>query len=161
MMHGGKMGPKHGRRMGYGMQKGGPSMEEMGPMPWGMMGGPWGMGVRTMGVCPWCGVGMGYMWGGKPRHERPLRLARLAKKELLYERIKDRLEKKYGSELDKMADEIVDFMDERMRMKSEYMKKTMEMRQRMWELLSEEPEGVAEEEGGIPESLEEPEEEIE
>lgn len=154
MMHGEKMG--HGHHMGHwghghymgghvgkpGMRHGMGMMGAMGGMPMGMMGGP--MGMHGPWICPWCGADMmGYKKHG---HKGPMVMAKIAKKELLYEKIKAKMDQKYGDTLDKMADEIVNFAEEKKRMKRDLMKKKMEMRQRMLEFYMEGQEEEGEEE---------------
>ncbi|MHB8840943.1 MAG: hypothetical protein ACYC56_04005 [Candidatus Aquicultor sp.] len=144
MTHGGKMGYGHhmgGHRCRHGMGHG------MGMM--GGMGGPMGMmpmGMQGHGVCPVCGYGAGMTEGGKHHRKGPMMMAKIAKKELLYEKIKAKMDQKYGGDLDKMADEIVNFADEKRRMKIDYMKRAAEMRRRMWEFHMEGEEEEGEEE---------------
>lgn len=107
MTYGGKMGRGHhmGHPMGYGHHMG----HHMG---YGHhMGGPMGMMAEAKGICPVC-AGMGQMAERGYRHKGPLGLAKIAKKELLIEKIKAKLEERYGDDLDKMADEIVSFAEE-------------------------------------------------
>ncbi|NCO65333.1 hypothetical protein [Candidatus Aquicultor secundus] len=154
MTHGGKMGYGHhmgGHRCRHGMGPGMGMMGEMGGMPMGMMGGPMGMmpmGMHGHGMCPVCGYGADMMGGMEHRRKDPMMMAKIAKKELLYEKIKAKMDKKYGDDLDKMADEIVNFAEEKRRMKIDYMKRAMEMRRRMWEFHTEgeEEEGEEQEE---------------
>ncbi|HZD58922.1 MAG TPA: hypothetical protein VE439_00515 [Anaerolineae bacterium] len=148
MTYGERMGRGH---MGHRHRMGGP-MGGMAGMPMGMMGGP--MGMMPMGMCPWC-AGMGYAGGKRHWRKGPLGIAKIAKKELLTERVKAKLEAKYGDDLDKMADEIVNFAEESLRMKADYMKRAMEMRRRMWEFLTEEPVEEGEEEMEEGEGIEE------
>jgi len=136
MGHMGHMGPMHmGRKMKMmGMEPMGMPMGGMGPM---------------MGMCPWCG-GKGYMMGGR-MHKSPFKLAKHAKKEVLYEKVKAKIEQKFGDKLDIMADEIVALFEEKMQMKMEFAKKKMGMQSRMWEMMAGvmgEEEGAAEEEAG-------------
>lgn len=131
----------YGHRHGPGMGM----MGRMGPM---RMMGPWaGMmrGMHGMGVCPWCGM----VFGGKGRrYKGPYSITKTAKKELLIEKVKERLEQKYGDELNKLADEMISFAEERQRTKADLMEKKIEMRHRMWEFLTGgEPEEEEGEEG--------------
>ncbi len=145
MTHGGKMGYGHhmgGHRCRHGMGYGMGMMGGMGGMPMGMMGGP--MGMHGPGACPWCGMGM--MEDGKHHRKGPMMMAKLAKKELLYEKIKAKMDQKYGGDLDKIADEVINFAEEKKRMKVDYMKRAMEMRRRMWEFYTEGEEEEGEEE---------------
>ncbi|MBE0447878.1 MAG: hypothetical protein IBX64_07255 [Actinobacteria bacterium] len=131
----------HEERMGHGHAGHGHHMG--GPMG-GMVGMP-------MGMCPWC-AGMGYAAGRKHWRKGPIGIAKIAKKKLLIEKVKAKLEAKYGDDIDKMADEIVNFAEEYQRMRADYMKRGMEMRRRMWEFMAGEPmeegeEGIEEGEG--------------
>lgn len=129
----------------------GPGMGMMGRMgrmgPMGMMG-PWaGMmrGMHGMGICPWCGT----VFGGKERrHWGPYSITMKAKKKLLIEKVKEKLEQKYSDELNKLADEMVSFAEDHQRTKADLMEKKMEMRRSMWEFLTGGEEEEEEEEEG-------------
>lgn len=110
-----------GKHMGHGMHMGGP-----------MKGG--------MGMCPYCGMGFGMMGKGHP-HMGPMGIAKKAKKKILIEKVKAKLEQKYGDELDKAADMIVSMAEDRVRMIAEDMKRFAEMKKMMAEFLAEEGEG--------------------
>jgi hypothetical protein len=60
-----------------------------------------------------------------------------AKKSLLKEKIKDRLEKSMGKHLDQMADLAVEMLMAKHEMKKEKMQKKHEMMQKMQEIMSE------------------------
>jgi hypothetical protein len=123
---------------------------EAGQMPhFPMMGMGHHMGKGEMGMCPWC-HGMGLTMRGQT-HKDPMMLAKQAKQELLNEKIKARIERKYGDKLDKIADEIVEITAQKLHMKLEFMKKKMEMKSRIWEMMAEfvEEEGTEE---NIPEA---------
>jgi hypothetical protein len=106
------------------------------------------MGMAGMGICPWC-HGAGFIMHGRA-YKDPMMLAKHAKKELLYEKIKTRIERRYGDKLDKVADEIVEITSQKMHMKLEFMKKKMEMKARIWEMMAD----ILEEEGE--EAMQEP-----
>jgi hypothetical protein len=100
------------------------------------------------GDCPWCN-GAGSMSHGQ-HHKGPIMLAKHAKKELLYEKVKAKIDRRYGDKLDRVADEIVDLASQKTQMKLEFLKKKMEMKSRIWEMMSEllEEEGEPAGEGG-------------
>ncbi len=137
MMHEGKKGMGHHMRGHMGHMGG--MMGMMGGAPMGMMGGM---------PCPMCGM-MPMGWRAKHRMG-PYGIAEMAKRKLLVEKVEARFEKKYGDDLDKMADEIIEFAEEYRRMKSDYAKRRMELWSRMSEFLTgesmEETEGMGEEE---------------
>ena len=123
-MHG--MG--QGKDMGSGMHMGGP-----------MKGG--------MGACPHCGRSYAPMHGGG-YDKGPLSIAKKAKKQLLLEKVKVKLERKHGDELDKMADQIIAFAEDRMRTKADEMQRYMEMKKIMADFFSEAEDGGEEEKEG-------------
>ncbi|MBI4733866.1 MAG: hypothetical protein HY779_03475 [Rubrobacteridae bacterium] len=105
--------------------------------------------------CPWCN-GSGSMMHGR-HHKGPIMLAKHAKKELLYEKVKSKIDRRYGDKLDRVADEIVELATQKTQMKLEFMKKKMEMKTRVWEMMSELlEEGPAEEN---PQEMQQPQEE--
>lgn len=111
-------------------------MGMMGGAPMGMMGGM---------ACPMCGM-MPTGWWRKHRMG-PYGIAETAKRKLLIEKVEAKLEQKYGDDLDKMADEIIEFAEEYRRMKSDYVKRRMELWSRMSEYLTGESMEEAEEMG--------------
>lgn len=143
MMHEGKKGMGHHMKGHMGSMGGegrmGGMMGMMGGAPIGMMGGM---------PCPMCGMMPMARWA---KHRMgPFGIAETAKRKLLIEKVKAKLDQKYGDDLDKMADEIIEFTEEYRRMKSDYAKRRMELRSRMFEFLAgesiEETEETGEEE---------------
>lgn len=118
-----------GKHMGHGMHMGGPMKGEMGGPMW----------MHGMGMCPYCGMGLEMMGKGHP-HMGPMGIAKKAKKKILIEKVKAKLEQKYGDELDKAADLIVGMAEDRVRMIAEDMKRFAEMKKMMAEFLAEEEE---------------------
>jgi len=144
MTHGEGMG--HGRHMGYHM--GGRGMHMHGKKG---MGGPMGMhgmhgmGTHEMKMCPWC-RGTGVMEGRGHRVKGPYGMVATARNELLIDKVKEKLNDKYGSELDAMAGEIVELAEEYRKLRSKHVDKASEIRERMWSLLAGEEQEEGEEE---------------
>ena len=122
-------GIDQGKNMGGGMHMGGP------------------MQMHGMGACPYCGKSFSAMGGGA-YHMGPLSIAKKAKKQLLLEKVKVKLERKHGDELDKMADQIIGFAEDRMRTKTDEMKRYMEMKKIMSDFFSEAEDGGEREKEG-------------
>jgi hypothetical protein len=74
-----------------------------------------------------------------------MHLVKMARAELLKEKIKKKLEAVEGKKLDEMADLLVEAKMEMRKARREFWKKKMEMKEKMWEIFNE---GEAEEEEG-------------
>jgi len=129
-------GMGHGRHTGHHM--GGRGMHLRGMKG---MGGPMGMhemhgmGMHEMRMCPWC-RGTGVMEGKGHRAKGPYGVVASARNELLIDKVKEKLNKRYGDELDAIANEVVELAEEYKKVKSEHVKKAMKIRERMWNLLA-------------------------
>lgn len=122
MMHEGKKGMGHHMKGHMGVE--GHMGAMMGGAPMGMMGGM---------ACPMCGMMPMARWG---RHRMgPYGIAETAKRKLLIEKVEAKFEQKYGDDLDKMADEIIEFTEEYQRIRSDYERRRMELWSRMSEFL--------------------------
>lgn len=144
MTHG--EGMEQGRHMGHHM--GGRGMRMQGRKG---MGGPMGMpgmhgmGMHEMRMCPWC-RGTGLIEFKGHRVEGPYGMVATARNELLIDKVKEKLNEKYGSELDAMAGEVVELAEEFKKLRSKHMNKAAEIRERMRNLLSGEEQEEGEEE---------------
>ena len=106
-----------------------------------------GMGCGKMGMMGMNGMGMGG-WGGHMGmggmdHEEMYKmimwkwLPKIAKMELLKEKMKKKFEAAEGKKLDEMADLMVNTMMEKSKMKRERMMKKQELMEKMEEIMSE------------------------
>ncbi len=98
-------------------------------------------GVRkSPHACPICGMPhggktrVGGMEAGYGRHH----LVKKAAKKLLIEKMKAKIDERWGGKLDAIAQEMVDMAEEKMKLKKEMWKRKKEMKEKMLELFAEE-----------------------
>ncbi|MHB8857863.1 MAG: hypothetical protein ACYC6Z_00025 [Thermoleophilia bacterium] len=98
-------------------------------------------GEKGHHACPICGM----PHGGKGGHGMEAgigssMLVKKATKKLLIEKMKAKIDARWGEKLDAVAQEMVDMAEEKMKMKKEMWKHKKEMRERLHEILAAEME---------------------
>lgn len=120
--------------MGYGMEHG----SGHGCREHGGFGGV----NETHHTCPTCGMPHGAK-AGFGAMEAGLGSGKLVKKavnKLLMEKMKAKIDARWGDKLDAVAQELVDMAEEKMKLKKEMWKHKKGMKERMHEILAEEME---------------------
>jgi len=99
---------------------------------------------KTHHMCPACGMPHGMKTGmGTMEDLSSGKLTKIAVKKLLIEKMKAKIDARWGEKLDAVAEELVNTAEEKMKMKKEMWKHKKEMKMRMHEILAEELEEEA------------------
>ncbi len=105
--------------------------------------GGYGGAKKTHHTCPVCGMahgakaGFGGMETGYGHHK----LVRKATKKLLVEKMKTKIDERWGDKLDAIAQELVDMTEEKMKLKKDMWQRKKAMKERMHEIFAGEAEG--------------------
>ncbi len=99
-------------------------------------------------VCPICGLSHGVPRGewyeGGAEALRPGKLARIAAKKLLIDKLKSKMEARWSDKFDEIAEEIIEAVEAKKKMKIEHRQRKSKIKERFKEILAE---GISEEEG--------------
>lgn len=99
-------------------------------------------------ICPICGTTHGGPHGGwlegGMEAVRPGKLAKIAAKKILIEKLKSKMEARWGDKLEEIAEEIIDMAEAKKKMKTEHWQRKSKIKERFKEILAE---GLVEEEG--------------
>lgn len=125
------MDHKTGYGHGYGYHEHG-----CGSMGYGGTGGM----KKSHHHCPVCGMPHGMEGPGPMKAGGRHHLAQKAVKKLLLEKMKAKIDERWGDKLDEIAQELVDMAEEKMKLKKEIWNRKKAVKERMHEILTEEPE---------------------